>query len=60
MVSGLPAGGFRYMKIKGGQMALREHAGGTEFPGVVGRDGAKDTRLAFSRSRMTAGMVNLL
>jgi hypothetical protein len=58
--SGLPADGFRYLKIKGGQMALREHAAGTAFPGVAGRGGAKGTRLAFSRERMAVGMVNLL
>jgi hypothetical protein len=40
-------------------MALREHASGTAFPGVVGRWGAKDTRLAVGRKRMTVGMVNL-
>jgi hypothetical protein len=50
--SGLPT--------EGGQMALREHAAGMAFPGVVGRDGAQGTRLAFSRKRMTVGMVNLL
>ena len=51
MASGLPT--------EGGQMALREHASGTAFPGVVGRWGAKDTRLAVGRKRMTVGMVNL-
>jgi hypothetical protein len=40
-------------------MALREQAAGTAFPGVVGRDGAKGTRLAVSRKRMTVGVVNL-
>ena len=49
--SGLPT--------EGGQMALREQAAGTAFPGVVGRDGAKGTRLAVSRKRLTVGMVNL-
>ena len=41
-------------------MALREHAAGAAFPGAVGRDGPKGTRLAFSRKSMTVGMVNLL
>jgi hypothetical protein len=41
-------------------MALREHAAGTAFPGAVGRDGVKGTRLAFSRKRMTVEMVILL
>jgi hypothetical protein len=41
-------------------MALPEHASGTAFPDVAGHDGAKGTRLAFSRKRMTVGMVNLL
>ena len=58
--SGLPADGFRYLKIKGGQMVLREHAAGTAFPGVAGRDGAKGTRLTVSRKRMAVGMVDLL
>ena len=50
--SGLPT--------EGGQMALWEPAAGTAFPGVVGRDEAKGTRLAVRRKRMTVGMVNLL
>jgi hypothetical protein len=50
--SGLPT--------EGGQMALREHAAGTAFPGAVGRDGAKGTRLTVSRKRITVGMVNQL
>ena len=41
-------------------MALREHAAETAFPGVAGRDGAKGTRVAVSRKRMTVRMVNLL
>jgi hypothetical protein len=49
--SGLPT--------EGGQMSLREHAVRTAFLGVAKRDGAKGTRLAVSRKRMTAGMVNL-
>jgi hypothetical protein len=52
MASGLPT--------EGEQMALREHASGTAVPGVVGRDGTKGTRLAFSRKRITVEMVNLL
>ena len=48
------------LRTEGGQMALRSHAAGTAFPHVVSRDGAKGTRLAVSRKRMTAGMVNLL
>ena len=58
--SGPPADGFRYLKIKGGQMALREHAAGTAFPGVVGRNRGEGARLAFRGKRMTAGTVNLL
>jgi hypothetical protein len=50
--SGLPT--------EGGQMALWEQAAGTAFPGVVGRGGAKGTRLTVSQKRMAGGMVNPL
>ena len=43
---------------------LSATAPGAGAPGhdqvLFGRDGAKGTRLAFSRKRMTVGMVNLL